>query len=162
MSKRKAEQEEHLADKKGKSVSIDTIDCTNRYKARELIHLIKKAKRPKSGKKIVLPWIVLALGPVTPKLFPFTNSDGLIEHKDFDSVTIEKIEISEEYQKQGVFTELVKYLLETCGCVHLNNVSSQMLLDKLKSSTHWICVDAHPCLHSSWYRCTINDPFTLF
>jgi hypothetical protein len=109
-------------------------------KAQELIEEIKTAKPTKSGETIISHnWVSLILS--SPKPF---GSD-----KKCRQITVRYIRISEEYQQQEIFTELVKYLLETYGYVQLFSVQSELAMAKLNASSHWNRVSPGS---SSWYR----------
>jgi len=83
--------------------------------------------------------------------------------------TIRDIRIAPKRQKQGLFTALVKYLLERDGAVHLEAVQHEWLKRRLAKSPLWVCqsiLEGHddpgdefnPC----YARFEMNEPFTLF
>ncbi len=82
--------------------------------------------------------------------------------------TIRDIKLAKRLQKKGLFTALVKFLLERDGAVHLEAVQPKWLKRRLAASPLWIRQSVaetddpgdefNPC----YARFVTNTPFSLF
>jgi hypothetical protein len=83
--------------------------------------------------------------------------------------TIRDIQIADAYQRQGLFTALVRFLLERDGAVHLEAVQPPWLKRRLAASPLWVCqsigegkADPGDEFNPCYARFEMNEPFTLF
>lgn len=71
-------------------------------------------------------------------------------------VTVRDFKLSKAYQKQGIFTAVVRYLLldvsKDNGSVQLEAVINPELAKKLQASKLWICIDPTNDINPSFYR----------
>ncbi len=90
------------------------------------------------------------------------------EKKKRMQATVRDIRIVSQHQCKGLFTTLVKYLLERDGSVHLECVMNAHLKVRLAASPLWVRQSVENTdnpkeqMNPSYARFVLNEPFTLF
>lgn len=79
-------------------------------------------------------------------------------------VTIRDIHLDESFQKQGIFTRFVEYLLSLprIQAVQLESVQPDWLKKRLSESTLWICQTEYEEFCPIYARINNEKPFSLF
>ncbi len=125
-----------------------------------VIDQIKETKENYCGKQFINKFIYIELGRQQPMYY--TGVKRM-------QITIRDIKLNKKYQKQGILTGLVQYILETVGCVQLESITNTELLKKISGSVLWKSVyDSNKNeIGSSYYRVQEKtdksvNPFKLY
>jgi hypothetical protein len=126
--------------------------------AEQVIDKLKELKQDCCGKLLDWNGVYIELGRHQVMYYhPFRAG--------VDQITIRDIKLNKKNRKKGVFTALVRHLLETVGAVQLESIQNKWLLARLVASTLWRCntVGEEGKIGSCYVRKMDNSiPFTLF
>jgi len=109
---------------------------------------------------------VFRCGPIYLELghrmkFPILLRDGT--RASMLQATIREITISPKWQRCGLFTTLVLYLLSRDGCVRVEAVGNPEFKQRFEKSPLWIQQGNNPdCFNPNYARIEQTTPFRLF